>query len=158
MSPQLNRLIQQGRVSAVGVILGPRDQPNRLLYWTKEFEEWCAQASKKPNSRSLLSIGDQLNLIFAEFIGGRALSSGLARCDPPKGEGIWRLKTTDLRLYGWADAKQTMVLSIGEFKSIVSAPGFPKDRDLGRLAVRNRKELGLEYIHGERYDLFPTAN
>jgi hypothetical protein len=140
------------------VILGPRDQRNRRLFWTKRFEKWCRDICQSPGTRSLVSIPEQLNIAFAEFISGRPLSSGLARCDPPTGEGIWRLKTPDLRLYGWADEPHCMILTVGEFKSVIAAPGAPKDRHLGQQAVEERRELKLGFISGERFEIFPAIS
>jgi hypothetical protein len=156
MSHRLDKLIKEGRLSSVTVILGPRDQVNRRLYWTMEFEQWCRQIGANCGTRSHVSIPEQLNIAFADFVSGRPLSSGLARCDPPKGQGLWRLKTPDLRLYGWADSAHCMILAIGEFKRVIQAPGFPKDRDLGRLAADARTKLQLECVYGERYQIFPA--
>lgn len=156
MSPRLNRLIDSGALSRVPVLLGPRDQVQRLLYWTKDLEEWSRKVCQEAQSRSLLTIPEQLNLVFSEFVSGRPMSSGLAKCDPPKGGGIWRLKTTDLRLYGWADAPHCMVLAKGELKKVLVAPGPPKDRHLGKQAVETRRSLRLSCAYGERYDLFPA--
>jgi hypothetical protein len=158
MSRRLDSLVVEGRLSPVAVILGPRDQVNRRLYWTTDFEQWCKQICAYPDTHSLASIPEQLNIAFADFITGRPLSSGLARCDPPKGQGLWRLKTPDLRLYGWADAAQCMILAVGERKQVIAAPGYPKDRDLGRQAADIRTKLQLECVYGERYTIFPAAS
>jgi hypothetical protein len=131
--------------------------PNRRLFWTTDFEQWSREICKAAQARSVLTLPEQFNVAFADFIAGRPLTSGLARCDPPKGGGIWRLKTPDLRLYGWADAPHCMVLAVGELVSVLKAPGPPKDRDIGRLAVNVRKQLGLDCIYGERYDIFPAS-
>lgn len=156
MSPRLNQLLESGVIARVPIKLGPRDQAQRMLFWTNEFEQWARQTAADIKSRSLVTIPEQLNLAFAEFVSGRPLSSGLAKCDPPKGEGIWRLKTPDLRLYGWADSPQCMVLALGEQKKIIAALGPPKDRDLGRAAVKERKRLGLSCVIGERHEIFPA--
>jgi hypothetical protein len=158
MSRLLNELVQQGRITPVPVILGPRDQKNRRLFWTTEFEQWSRHTCATFESKTLATAGEQLNIMFSDFISGRPLTSGLARCDPPKGEGIWRLKTPDLRLYGWADEPQSMVLAVGELKSVISRPGPPKDKDLGKQAVSVRLRLELDYKLGERYELFPAIS
>jgi hypothetical protein len=158
MSRRLDQLIRQGHVSPVPVILGPRDQRNRRLFWTTEFEKWSRLICASHKSKSFASTSEQLNIMFADFVSGRPLTSGLARCDPPRGEGIWRLKTPDLRLFGWADQHHTMVLAVGELKSVIAAPGPPKDSDLGKQAVMIRRALGLYYVRGERYEIFPAIN
>jgi hypothetical protein len=158
MSRRLDELIKEGHLSPVPVILGPRDQKNRRLFWTVEFEEWARQICATHRSRTLASASEQLNIMFADLISGRSLTSGLARCDPPRGEGIWRLKTPDFRLYGWALEPHTMILAFGELKSVLKKPGPPRDVDYGRKTVATRKSLLLEHKLGERYELFPAIN
>lgn len=158
MSPRLSKCLQTGGVQEVPVNLGPRDQRNRLLYCTGEFDAWLWNLiANSHTTRGTLSIPEQLNSVFADFVSGRPLTSGITRCDPPKGEGIWRLKTPDLRLYGWADAPQCMVLAIGERKSVLKAPGFPRDKDLGKAVVAVRRKLGLSHVIGQQYEIFPAA-
>lgn len=158
MSRSLDRLIRAGSVSAVPVLLGPRDQRLRRLFWTKDFDQWCRHASlAPPSNRSLATVAEQLNQSFAEFVAGRPLT-GMTKCDPPRGEGIWRLKTPDLRLYGWADEPQTMILARGEFKQALLRPGPPNDRLLGRETVAIRRRLSVQdWMIGELYDIFPRA-
>lgn len=158
MSPHLSRLLNKGRIAPVAVILGPRDQRNRQLFWTPEFQIWCREIALRNDARGMLSYGAQLNLAFSEFVSGRPMSSGLARCDPPTGEGIWRIKTTDLRLYGWADDLHCMVLAVGELKRTIMKPGPPKDRHLGVQAVEARRQLNLDWKRGERYEIFPACS
>jgi hypothetical protein len=158
MSRRLDELIKEGRLSSVAVILGPRDQINRRLYWTTEFEQWCRQISDAaPPTRALIDVPTQINNVFAEFVTGRPMTSGLAKCDPPRGQGLWRLKTPDLRLYGWADESQCMVLVAGELKARLKVAGYPTDTDMGRKTVKIRNALKLNCVYGERYDLFPVA-
>jgi hypothetical protein len=141
MSRRLNELIKEGRISPVSVILGPRDQRNRRLFWTSEFEKWARYISDSHRSKTIASTGEQLNIMFADFITGRPLTGGLARCDPPKGEGIWRLKTPDFRLYGWALEKHTMILAYGEFKSVLRKPGPLATRTTGARPLQSANLL-----------------
>jgi hypothetical protein len=157
MSPELSRLLSTGRIKPVAVRLGPRDQRQRQLFWTTEFETWSRLVAGQNGARGVATFAEQLNTAFADFISGRPLTSGLARCDPPKGEAIWRLKTPDLRLYGWADDFQCMVLACGELVKIIKAPGSPRDRDLGKNALGARRKLKLGCVYGERYEIFPAA-
>jgi hypothetical protein len=157
MSPRLSQLISEGQLGPVAVGLGPRDQRNRQLFWTMDFESWSRNVAEQNGARGIATIGEQLNTSFADFVSGRPMTSGMARCDPPRAGGIWRLKTPDLRLYGWFDDSQCMVLAIGEFARIIKAPGPPKDRDLGKLALEVRKKLKLGCKYGEAFDLYPTC-
>lgn len=157
MSRKLDELLSAGRLSPVSVILGPRDQVNRRLYWTTELKQCCEKICRSsPVTRALIDIPSQINLAFADFISGRPLSSGLVKCDPPRGAALWRLKTPDIRLYGWAHEEQCLILSQIQMKSILLAPGSPTDTDMGRKTVKDRLNLQLEPLYGERYKLFPV--
>lgn len=84
--------------------------------------------------------------------------TGMTKCDPPRGQGIWRLRSPDLRLYGWAPAQNVMVIAAGELKQRLLQRGPPTDRDMGKLVVARRKSLGFtEWLSGEIYDVFPRA-
>jgi hypothetical protein len=156
MSQTLSDLLREGLIEPVSVLLGPRDQRFRSLYWTKGAFTWWQSVSTLP-SRSLSSFPEQLNQAFADFIAGRPMT-GMTKCDPPRGEGIWRLKTPDLRLYGWAPSQNTLILASGELKQVLAKPGPPKDRDLGRVVVSTRRGLGCSsWIVGEIYNVFPRA-
>lgn len=156
MSQHLSDLVRRGLIEPVPVLMGPRDQRFRRLYWTKDASRWWQSVSELP-SRSLASLPEQLNQAFADFIVGRPMT-GMTKCDPPRGQGIWRLKTPDLRLYGWAPCNNAMVLAAGELKQRLAQPGPPKDRDMGRLVVATRRHLGFKHwMSGEIYDVFPRA-
>lgn len=157
MSHCLHRLLAVSHVGSVPVALGPRDEVHRLLYWTKDFEQWCLRIETLGVARSYVSLPEQLNQAFADFISGRPLT-GLTRCDPPKGQGIWRLKTPDLRLYGWADEPQCFILAAGEFKSVLAQPGPPKDKDLGKVVVSVRRKFSVtEWVIGDQPRIFPAT-
>jgi hypothetical protein len=156
MSQHLSELLRKGLIEPVPVLLGPRDQRFRTLYWTKDASTWWQSVSALP-SRSLVSLPEQLNQAFADFIVGRPMT-GMTKCDPPRGQGVWRLKTPDLRLYGWAPSQGVMIIAAGELKQRLAAPGPPKDRDLGNLVVAARKTLGFSsWTSGEIYHVFPRA-
>lgn len=158
MSRKLNELCRLGHLARIPVQLGPRDLPMRRLYWTAEFEKWCRTIiQSQGRSRTKATLDEQLNQAFADFVTGRPLT-GMTKCDPPKGQAIWRLKTPDLRLYGWADEPQCMVLVAGEFKSTLMLPGPPKDRHLGAIVVAKRKSLGFsQWTYGEIFNVFPKS-
>lgn len=158
MSRRLDELCRVGQLASVSVQLGPRDQPMRRLYWTADFEQWCRNVIQTNTpSPTKAAIDEQLNQAFADFVAGRPLT-GMTKCDPPKGQAIWRLKTPDLRLYGWADGSQCLVLVAGELKRTLALPGPPKDRHLGARVVVIRKELGFErWTYGEIFNVFPKA-
>lgn len=157
MSRTLSDLQRLVLIEPVPVMLGPRDQRFRRLYWTKEFHQWWVTVEHLP-SRSIVGMTDQLNQAFADFISGRPMT-GMARCDPPTGEGVWKIKTPDLRLFGWAPEKQVLVLAAGELKRVLRLPGPPRDKDLGKTVVQRRRKLGVTiWVNGDLPNVFRRAN
>lgn len=156
MLRKLDELLRLGVLTKVPVQLGPRDLPMRRLYWNAEFEQWCRTIiQSQGRSVTKAALDEQLNQAFADFVTGRPLT-GMTKCEPPRGQAIWRLKTPDLRLYGWADEPQCMVLVAGAFKANLLLPGPPKDRHLGATVVAKRKSLGFsQWTYGEIFDVFP---
>lgn len=131
----------------------------RRLYWTAGFEQWCrAIILSGTRSTSIAMHDEQLNQAFADFVTGRPLT-GMTKCDPPRGQAIWKLKTPDFRLFGWADEPQCMVLVAAELKKILMAPGPPKDRHLGAQVVAERRRLGFaKWTYGEIFNVFPKTS
>lgn len=158
MSHKLDELCRVGELAPVPVLMGPRDLSMRRLYWTMDFERWCRTITQLATpSPTKAGLDEQLNQAFADFVAGRPLT-GMTKCDPPKGQALWRLKTPDLRLYGWADEAQCLVLVTGELKKVLMLPGPPKDKDLGVSVVAIRKRLGfLQWTYGEIFDVFPKT-
>lgn len=156
MSRILSDLLSEGLVERVPVLLGPRDQAYRQLFWTRDVCEWLYQ-HRNLTTRSLATIPEQANQAFADFIVGRPMI-GMTKCDPPKASGVWRLKTPDLRFYGWAPGSQTLVIVAAELKRELLKPGPPRDKDLGRRVMTIRKEFGITaWINGEIFNVFPRA-
>lgn len=157
MSRELDSLLANGKLSSVAVQLGPRDQVYRRLYWTAEFETWCRQSFASARQSSLATIPEQLNQAFADFISGRPMT-GMTRCDPPSGQAIWKPHTPDLRLFGWVDEPQCVVLAAGELARVLKSPGPPTYTEVAKKVVKIRKDLGFkDWIYGEHSRAFPAA-
>lgn len=159
MLTSLSLLVKEGRISAVPVHLGPRDKFVRSIFWTNELASWCNElASSQEKPSGILSFGEQINLAFADFIAGRPLASGVTRCDPPTGEGIWKLHTPDIRFFGWCDQPQTLVIVNAELKRrLVSEYGLTTKK-MAMRAVAIRRSLGIKaWQSGDIRTAFPTA-
>jgi len=84
--------------------------------------------------------------------------TGMTKCDPPKGGGVWKLHTPDLRLFGWPPTQNALILAAGEFKRALKGRGSPTYVELGKQVVNKRKQLRLgEALYGEIYSIFPRA-
>ncbi len=158
MSRRLDELCRIGELAPAPVQLGPRDQTFRRLFWTRGFERWCLKIiADEITTRSIAGVDEQINKAFADFVTGRPMT-GMTKVDPPRGQGLWKFKTPDLRLYGWADDINCMIFAAGEYKRVLAAPGPPKDKHLGTEVVKIRKAHSFnEWKYGEIYDVFPSA-
>ena len=141
------------------MLLGPRDRPLRSVYWTLKVEGWShALLNSGLQTAGDLSFGEQINVAFADFIAGRPLTSGVTRCDPPAGEGIWKLHTPDIRYFGVCIAPQNLVLLEAELKRNLVAGSVLTTKKMASRAVQHRKILGIKDWHnGDIRSAFPSA-
>lgn len=159
MSPALLDALARKQLEAIPVVLGPRDQRNRSVFWTVGLRNACEDLiGGTVRHRSILSYAEQLNQMVVDFVSGRPLAGGLTRCDPPKGEGIWKIHTPDLRLFGWCDCPQVLVLAEVELKANLARPGSPTYPELARRAAATRRRLGFGDWHvGDIRTAFPAS-
>jgi hypothetical protein len=159
MSPDLIKALRDCTLQLVPVVLGPRDEQKRLLYWAPTVRRWCENANSVQHSdNSMLSINEELNQAFADFVSGRPLAGGFTRCEPPTGEGVWKLHTARIRLFGWCVEPQCMVLTHAEWAGTLKAPGPPTYLGLAQEVVRYRKSLGFrDYYNGDIRSAFPAS-
>jgi hypothetical protein len=81
-----------------------RQQEDRLIYLTRSVAD-CLQ-NDVPGWTSAWNIDEspleQLDALFAEFVAGEPLEYGTRfKKLRPRGNGIWELKTADVRIIGW---------------------------------------------------------
>lgn len=101
----LARLELTGTLVKIEVPLGYRELPNRQLFGSVEFVRWLEVGM--PTIRSTqwsgdLTVPEQVIELFTEFVSGKSLViSRQFKCLDPAKDGIWELKTGDVRIFGW---------------------------------------------------------
>jgi hypothetical protein len=133
--------------------LRARELPERRIYMLPRAVGWAEE--KLPALQSVWQIdetpAEQLDAILAEFCAGEPLAAGEDfKCLHPIEDGIWELKTADLRVFGWFYRKETFIWSAACLTDVV------KDSDLYfgfvKQAARDRDLLDLDppkFVPGE---------
>lgn len=125
--------------------LSLRCQELRVIYVFPRLAVWMAE--KLPLLESTWNIEDcpieQLDALIAQFCSGEALAYG-QRFKPLNhlGDGIWELKTADLRMFGWFNKQDCFVATNCDLKrTIVESHLY---RPYCEQAVRFRDQLELD--------------
>lgn len=87
-------------------------QPERLFFASSGFQRWLENELSELGSTWNLDETPQMqmNSLLAQFIGGDALAFGRRfKVLKPIGDGVWELKTADLRIIGWFATKDCFV-------------------------------------------------
>ncbi|MFN0045600.1 MAG: hypothetical protein ACKVOS_03955 [Sphingorhabdus sp.] len=138
-------LVMTGEVIKVDPVLGPRELELRRIYLLPKACKWLSEIL--PNTDSNWNIeetpSEQLDALLYEFCSGMQLQVGIRfKALVHLGDGIWELKTADLRLFGWFTQKDCFVVSdcdeAGRVKEIGLYQGYC------RQAVWRRDELNLD--------------
>lgn len=134
--------------------LDPGELPWRTLYGTDHLVQWLQD--QLPGMETQIVGGEihpleQVDALFARFAAGEPLviSRQFRRMHPHE-QGVWELKTPDVRIFGWFSERDHFVAAYGDDASRV------KDHNLyaGYIAqtVRVRTILGCTFIEGRRYE------
>lgn len=107
-------LVMTGEVIKVDPVLGPRELELRRIYLLPKACKWLSEIL--PNTDSNWNIeetpSEQLDALLYEFCSGMQLQVGIRfKALVHLGDGIWELKTADLRLFGWFTQKDCFVVS-----------------------------------------------
>jgi len=103
--PTPQSIEEQGLLVQLEVDLDPDEQPQRLLYAHGRVVEWLEEIL--PNLETdnyvpgALRPEDQADALFYQFISGSTSMQMAPNCLKPEQEGVWELRTHDLRLFGW---------------------------------------------------------
>jgi hypothetical protein len=152
----LIELHAQGRVFRIDPALSWRELEARRLFVLPDAWKWIELVLPTKNSTWNIqeSPVEQLDALTYEFCVGQELAVGTRfKCLTHLGDGIWQLKTADLRLFGWFSQKDCFIISdlddTGRIKQSNLYPGYCKQ------AVRRRDALDLDepkFIHGDNPD------
>jgi len=103
--PTPKSIEEQGLLTRIEVELDADEQPQRLLYAHNRVVTWLEEIL--PNLETdnyvpgALRPEDQADALFYQFISGRTSMHMAPNCLKPEQEGVWELRTHDLRLFGW---------------------------------------------------------
>ena len=145
-----------GILVKVDPVLGSKELEMRCIYLLKSAHKWLVEVLPKTDSNWNIqeTPSEQLDALIYEFCSGKPLPVGKRfKALVHLGDGIWELKTADLRLFGWFIQKDYFVVSncdeTGRVKQVGLYRGYCEQ------AVRFRSILDLnepKFIAGDNPD------
>ncbi len=105
-------LVAVGKLVKVDAQLGPNELEERRIFLLPETVSKATELCESMESEwdTTLSPAEQLDELFYHFVSGGRMDfpRQLKELDHIR-DGIWRLKTADLRLFGWFPAKDCFI-------------------------------------------------
>jgi hypothetical protein len=149
-------LAASGALVKVDPALGFREQEMRCIYLLPKAHEWLLK--ELPGTDSNWNIqetpAEQLDALIYEFCAGKSLPINQRfKALVHLGDGIWELKTADLRLFGWFTQKDFFIVSDCDTALRIKEIGLY--RGYCEQAVRLRNKLNLnepKFITGDNPD------
>lgn len=149
----LRTLVTNGELVALRVPLERNEFPDRQIYALPRVRKWLEdQLPGQPSDRFVeIEPEGQLEDLLHQFITGGQLCIGQTyKSMHHHGDGVWELKTADLRLFGWFYKRDIFIVSDVNLKRFVMGPGVVPG--LCKQAVRFREILPLDepkFIDGD---------
>jgi len=153
----LVRLVEEGLLVRLDPALGPGVLEVRRLYMLprviRQIEE---RVRGTASDRHLETEPEaQMDGLLADFCEGIELDTGTQfKCLRPVAEGVWELKTSDLRLFGWFHARDCFIwCAVAAKWKLLETPGLVFG--YVREAARIREELfgqDAQFVRGESPD------
>lgn len=157
MSRSVSELVNLKLVEPADVVLGPRGQKCRRLYESREYALWSSTLCSDRRPNQLLSERGEIDAVYEAFVTGKPLANVLLGVTKPAGRGIFKLKTTSFRLFGWAPEAQTLILCVGARKSEF-ADRTLIERHIPPVVLALRQAMGVfEEARGEWHELFSAT-
>jgi hypothetical protein len=100
----IDYLVSTGRLERVETELGPREQPERLIYGTASFINWLDNVLQTLETTVAAPITplEQVDDLLHRFeIGEPMDDERLVKPLYPHSRGVWEMKTPDIRIFGW---------------------------------------------------------
>ena len=149
-------LSEAGALFKLDPALDPDVQELRCLYTSERLKDWIQQTL--PTLGSAWEIDhspvEQLDALVATFASGEQLTFGW-QFSPlkPIGQGVWELKTADLRVFGWFPVRDYFIGVAADWTERIKLHGLYAGYR-GEI-VRFRDELRLDepkFIEGDNPD------
>jgi hypothetical protein len=102
-------------------------QEERLIYASKKFRDWIVKVL--PGLGSTWNVEElpdqQVDALFEDFTSGIVLTySHQFKCLNPVGDGVWELKTADVRIFGWFYAMDCFIAIVADTKQHILDHGL----------------------------------
>ena len=113
----LLELEAQGALDRLDPGLMPGEQEFRRIYALPSFKTWLLEDLTRLGStwQREISPNEQVFALFAQFCAGEPLTIGTHLSNlVHHGDGIWYLKTPDIRIFGWFYQKDYFIGSGGD--------------------------------------------
>jgi hypothetical protein len=156
MATLLN-LAQDGLVIKVDPVLGLKELELRRIYLLPRARKWLEEVLPETDSDRNIeeSPAEQVDALIYEFCSGQPLPVGRRfKALVHLGDGVWELKTADVRLFGWFTQKDCFVVSDCDSKfNLIQRRSMY--RGYCQQAVRLRDKLDLDepkFVAGENPD------
>ena len=152
----LLELVKEGRLIRVDPQLGRSKFEERCLYLLPQAKQWIEVKLPELGSTWKIEVSpnEQLDALIFEFCSGESLWIGKRfKCLTHLGDGIWELKTADLRLFGWFLKKDNFIVSDCDSTDRIKKSNLY--RGYCEQAVRRRDALNLDepkFVSGDNPD------
>lgn len=118
----LLHLASAGELLRLDPALGLRVQEQRSIYLLPKVGDWLN--GELPALESTWNIEtpplEQVDALFADFCAGKPLCVGWnVKPLVHLGDGIWELKTADVRIFGWFPQKDCFIATAGNLKRVI---------------------------------------
>lgn len=156
MATLLN-LAQTGEVIKVDPVLGLRELELRRIYLLPRAYKWLSEVLPETDSDRNIeeTPAEQVDALIYEFCSGQALPVNRRfKALVHLGDGVWELKTADVRLFGWFTQRDWFVVSDCDSKyNLIQRRSMY--RSYCEQAVRLRDKLDLDepkFVTGDNPD------
>lgn len=123
----ITTLVAEGRLHKLDPALEDDEQEERLIYMSDRVANWLV--NELPEMGSSWDIetppDEQLSALVQEYASGAILTyEWQFKPLNPIGEGVWELKTADLRVFGWFPCKDCFVAVVADRKDRILEHGL----------------------------------
>jgi hypothetical protein len=143
-------LVKSGALIKVDPVLGLRELEMRRIYLLPRAQKWVLEVLPETDSDRFTEEKPdmQVDALIYEFCSGQPLEVGTRfKSLVHLADGIWELKTADVRLFGWFMQKDCFVVTDCDSKYNVMR--HKMYAAYCKQAVKFRNELNIEFVIGD---------
>lgn len=148
----LSEVVDSGAIAPFKANLRSNQLPCRMLYISETAMGWAKRvlptATAAPFTGAPATPLQQLDTLTRRYCAGEDFRPPLPHPMNPEKDGIWRLRTTDLRIVGWFLKRCVFIISEIELKSNCTTM---RDNELMETARQLRATLNIDggiYLEG----------